>query len=220
MQASMASPRRSRNSSGMVRKPARRSCAAEPEHDARHGKIGAHDVVEKQKEQLGHGERAVSERGAGRDCHAEQQVDGSERLLPDEPQVKQGEKDLLRPRGLELSAALRHQTCRVVRIGVEVALNASDVMSSPVIVVGPDAPLREVARTLAERKISAVPVVEGERRGGIVSEADVLRRGPVGPVMRLKREIPTTPSLPVTAISADAPFSSTYSNETILSVGK
>jgi hypothetical protein len=57
-------------------------------------------------------------------------------------------------------------------------MKASDVMSTPVITVPPEAPLREVARTLAERRISAVPVVEGERVVGIVSEADVLRRLP------------------------------------------
>lgn len=48
-------------------------------------------------------------------------------------------------------------------------------MTSPVVAVRPDAPLREVARTLAERRISAVPVMEGERLLGMVSEGDVLR---------------------------------------------
>lgn len=54
-------------------------------------------------------------------------------------------------------------------------MKASDVMTSPVIGVRPDAPLHEVARTLVERRVSAVPVLEGERLVGIVSEADVLR---------------------------------------------
>jgi len=36
----------------------------------------------------------------------------------------------------------------------------------------------------------------------------------------MNRETPTTPSFPATAISADAPFSSTYSSETIDEVGK
>ena len=53
-------------------------------------------------------------------------------------------------------------------------MKASEVMSSPVIAVRPEAPLREVARTLAERRISAVPVVDRGRLVGIVSEADVL----------------------------------------------
>jgi hypothetical protein len=36
----------------------------------------------------------------------------------------------------------------------------------------------------------------------------------------MKSEIPTMPSLPTTAISADAPFSITYSSETMAVVGK
>jgi CBS domain-containing protein len=59
-------------------------------------------------------------------------------------------------------------------------MKASDVMSSPAIGVRPDAPLREVARTLVERRVSAVTVMEGERLVGIVSEADVLRELPAG----------------------------------------
>jgi len=58
-----------------------------------------------------------------------------------------------------------------------------DVMSSDVVSVGPNAPLKDVARLLVERGISGVPVVGG--RGevlGIVSEADFLakERGPRG----------------------------------------
>jgi hypothetical protein len=36
----------------------------------------------------------------------------------------------------------------------------------------------------------------------------------------MKRETPIAPSLPTTAISADCPFSSTYSSDTIAFVGK
>ena len=36
----------------------------------------------------------------------------------------------------------------------------------------------------------------------------------------MNSEMPTTPSLPTTAISADAPFSITYSRETIELAGK
>ncbi len=44
------------------------------------------------------------------------------------------------------------------------------------------------------------------------------RLGVVSPPMN--SETPTMPSLPTTAISADAPFSITYSNDTIAVVGK
>jgi CBS domain-containing protein len=73
-----------------------------------------------------------------------------------------------------------------------------DVMSSPVVSVPPDAPLKEVAATLVEHGINAVPVVDaGDRLIGIVSEADLLsletglgrgpapaRPGTAGEVMR------------------------------------
>jgi len=49
------------------------------------------------------------------------------------------------------------------------------VMTTPVIAVTPDAPFKEIARALADHRISAVPVIdEGGRVTGVVSEADLL----------------------------------------------
>ena len=63
-------------------------------------------------------------------------------------------------------------------------MRTCDVMSSPVVSVPPDAPLKEVAATLVEHGINAVPVVgAGDRLIGIVSEADLLSRT-AGQVMR------------------------------------
>lgn len=54
-------------------------------------------------------------------------------------------------------------------------MRTSDIMTSPAVTVGPEAPLREVAAALVERGINAVPVVaEDGRLLGIVSEADLL----------------------------------------------
>src|SRR5512132_1618454 len=54
-------------------------------------------------------------------------------------------------------------------------MRTADVMSRPVVTVGPDAQLRDVAATLIEHGINAVPVVDaGDRLIGIVSEADLL----------------------------------------------
>jgi len=54
-------------------------------------------------------------------------------------------------------------------------MRTSDVMSSPVVTVPPDAQLKDVAATLVEHRINAVPVVDdGDRLVGIVSEADLL----------------------------------------------
>ncbi len=59
-------------------------------------------------------------------------------------------------------------------------MKAKDVMTSPVITVGPATPVNEIAALLYERRISALPVVEGGRMVGIVSEADLLHRHELG----------------------------------------
>ncbi len=56
-------------------------------------------------------------------------------------------------------------------------MKARDVMTSPPITVTADARVSEIAALLIERRISAVPVVDGDGRiAGIVSEGDLLRR--------------------------------------------
>jgi len=58
---------------------------------------------------------------------------------------------------------------------------AVDVMTTEVISVAEDATVPAVARLLAERGISAVPVVDDEGRlAGIVSEGDLIRRPELG----------------------------------------
>jgi CBS domain-containing protein len=65
-------------------------------------------------------------------------------------------------------------------------MRVKDLMSSPVVCVSPDTPLRQVATILVDRGISALPVVNAEGRlVGIVSEADLVRvatgEGPTHP---------------------------------------
>lgn len=56
-----------------------------------------------------------------------------------------------------------------------------DVMTTNVATVGLDTSVSEIARTLLARKISAVPVLDGDGRiVGVVSEGDLLRRVEVG----------------------------------------
>src|SRR5262249_741785 len=56
-------------------------------------------------------------------------------------------------------------------------MKAADVMVSAVITVGPDCSVQDVAETLLENRISAVPVVaNGGGLVGIVSEGDLIRR--------------------------------------------
>ena len=56
-------------------------------------------------------------------------------------------------------------------------MKARDVMTSAVTLVGPDTPIREVAKILCEHGISAVPVVgEGGVPIGMISEGDLIGR--------------------------------------------
>lgn len=58
---------------------------------------------------------------------------------------------------------------------------ARDVMVAPVITVGVNATVRDVARILLEKRISAVPVVDGKGKVvGIVTESDLMHRAEAG----------------------------------------
>jgi len=60
-------------------------------------------------------------------------------------------------------------------------MKARDVMVSPVITVGEDETVRDVAKLLISKRISAVPVVDrAGRLVGIVTEADLMRRTETG----------------------------------------
>ena len=59
-------------------------------------------------------------------------------------------------------------------------MKASDIMTSPVITVGPEAPVGEIAAVLLARQISALPVLEAGRLVGMVSEADLVHRHEIG----------------------------------------
>jgi len=54
---------------------------------------------------------------------------------------------------------------------------AQDVMTTEVLTASPETDIHELAKLLLERRISAVPVVDGQRRVvGIVSEGDLINR--------------------------------------------
>jgi CBS domain-containing protein len=55
--------------------------------------------------------------------------------------------------------------------------SANDIMSSPVTYVMEETPVREIARILLKKRISAVPVInEAGRLVGMVSEGDLIGR--------------------------------------------
>jgi len=66
-----------------------------------------------------------------------------------------------------LVAAMRYLQSRV---------EVGDLMTRNVVTVGPDADLNEVARTMLERKIGGLPVVEHGRLVGIITESDIFKR--------------------------------------------
>ncbi|HSP39320.1 MAG TPA: CBS domain-containing protein [Frankiaceae bacterium] len=54
-------------------------------------------------------------------------------------------------------------------------MRVEEIMSSPVTVVGPDTPLKDAARLLVDRDVSAAPVVDSTGTlVGMVSEADIM----------------------------------------------
>jgi len=61
------------------------------------------------------------------------------------------------------------------------AATAREIMTSPAAYVMTETPLKEIAKLLLEKRISAAPVLD-ESGGlvGIVSEGDLVRRGPIG----------------------------------------
>ena len=54
-------------------------------------------------------------------------------------------------------------------------ITVRDVMTWGVVTVHPDSDVRHAARLMREQRIGALPVVDGDRVVGIVTEADVLR---------------------------------------------
>ena len=54
-------------------------------------------------------------------------------------------------------------------------IRAKEIMSHPPTTISPDAPIKEAARLMVEKKIGCLPVVEGEKMAGLVTETDILR---------------------------------------------
>jgi CBS domain-containing protein len=80
------------------------------------------------------------------------------------------ERDLLRA-SLSVLSGHRDEERRAFLHVVEIAR----VMSSPPIVIEPEASVHKAAQLMAERKIGCLPVMKGEQLEGLVTETDVLR---------------------------------------------
>ena len=80
------------------------------------------------------------------------------------------QRDLFRS-ALGAALAFRdHNPQRLMR-----SLEVRDVMSAPAITIDGGAAVQEAARTMVEKKIGCLPVVEGGKLVGILTESDVLR---------------------------------------------
>ena len=68
--------------------------------------------------------------------------------------------------------AYRHALKRIAQ-----SIKASDIMTRDVVTAAREMPLREVAKKMAEKSVSGVPVIEADKRvAGIISEKDFLSR--------------------------------------------
>lgn len=56
-----------------------------------------------------------------------------------------------------------------------VGATAQDIMTSPVVTIGPDAEVAEAAKAMLDRQINRLPVVEGDRMVGILTRKDLVR---------------------------------------------
>lgn len=59
-------------------------------------------------------------------------------------------------------------------------LRARDIMSRSVVSIGPNNSVLEAAKLMVENRISAVPVIDGSRLVGILSEGDLVHRQEIG----------------------------------------
>jgi len=55
------------------------------------------------------------------------------------------------------------------------AVEIERVMSAPPVVIEPQSTVKEAAQVMADRKIGCLPVTEGNKLVGLVTETDVLR---------------------------------------------
>ncbi len=58
---------------------------------------------------------------------------------------------------------------------IDTAIQVVDVMQTDVVCVNPDTPLRQAASLMYERKLGCLPVLEGRKLVGILTEADFIR---------------------------------------------
>ena len=64
---------------------------------------------------------------------------------------------------------------RVLAVGKSASTRVSEVMSSPLRVIDPEAPIKEAARRMVNKKIRRLPVIEDNKLVGIITATDFAR---------------------------------------------
>jgi acetoin utilization protein AcuB len=54
-------------------------------------------------------------------------------------------------------------------------IKIKEIMTEKVVTISPDASIKEAARQMMEKKIGCLPVLEGDRLVGIITETDMLQ---------------------------------------------
>ena len=55
---------------------------------------------------------------------------------------------------------------------------AKDIMSAPLVTVGPNDAVEEAAKIMAQKRIKKLPVVDGDKIVGVISTSDIVRANP------------------------------------------
>ncbi|GAC1325269.1 MAG: hypothetical protein NVS2B16_27050 [Chloroflexota bacterium] len=74
--------------------------------------------------------------------------------------------------GYSWSVGAREQDDEIRRV---LAVSAGDLMSSHVVSVGPEDDVDEAATLMVEKGVNPLPVVDGDRVVGVISQSDILR---------------------------------------------
>jgi CBS domain-containing protein len=65
--------------------------------------------------------------------------------------------------------------CRKTTSALIKTIKIKEIMTEKVVTISPDASIKEAARQMMEKKIDCLPVLEGDRLVGIVTETDMLQ---------------------------------------------
>ena len=64
---------------------------------------------------------------------------------------------------------------RILAVGKSAGTTVSEVMSSPLKVIDPEAPIKEAARIMVKKRIRRLPVIKDNKLVGIITAADFAR---------------------------------------------